>query len=102
MKSYKNNILSVLLLTFAFFILHDFFVEEIQVTKLSSIYENEKNIDIKKEIKIKAHESIHSIYKSDLEHHSNLQGKLSDLKPLNTFFSITSNISLVPQRPPSA
>lgn len=97
MKVFKKNILMALLLTFSFLVTHDYFVKDVQVFK-HTIVQNE--VDIKKDIKIHLHESIHSIY-NDLEQKPDLQGKLVDLKPSNKFFSVTSNITKVPQKPPS-
>ena len=98
MKVYKRNVVVALLLTFAFFIAHDFFVKDIQVFN-QNIVHNE--VDIKKDIKIHLHESMHSIYNNNLEQKQLIEGKLVDIKPSNKLFSITSNITKVPQKPPS-
>jgi len=99
MKTLKNKILTVLLLSFAFFVMHDYFVTELHIEKHKLIHL--EKIESKKEMQAHMHESIHTVFSMNFFEDIPLEGKLADLKPSNLFFSITSNVSLVPQRPPS-
>ncbi|QFR50019.1 hypothetical protein FJR48_09895 [Sulfurimonas lithotrophica] len=99
MKILKNKILTVLLLIFAFFVVHDYFIQEHQIAKHGIIHAEHDISD--GDAQSHMHEAIHSIWSTNCEDNIVIQEKLLDLKPSNLFFSITSNISLVPQRPPS-
>jgi hypothetical protein len=100
MKTYKNITLTVLLFAFAFFTVHDYFVQDLQVAKYENAYKSEA--DVKKDLKVSVHESIHSVYSKSFENSFAFEERLLDTKPSNKPFSITSNITQVLQKPPSA
>jgi hypothetical protein len=99
MKILKNKILSVLLLTFAFFVMHDYFVVENQMSEYKSSHIH--HFDSIQEAKVHMHEASHIIWSMNCDELLNVQEKLPDLPPSNLSFSISSNITLVPQKPPS-
>ena len=99
MKSIKNKILSVLLFTFAFFVMHDYIVKGANTNvdyKLCYMEYDENSIDLK----LHVHETIHTILALNCEEESAIQHKLSDTKPSILVVGLTSHINLVPQRPP--
>nr|WP_321267872.1 hypothetical protein [uncultured Sulfurimonas sp.] len=100
MNSIKNKILSVLLFTFAFFVVHDYVVvnDYSQVKYEVNHAEYEKCVDKK----IHIHDSIHSIFSFNLQDKYLILTKLLDAKPTNKLFSLSSYVNLVPQRPPLA
>ncbi len=98
MKTYKNSVVTVLLLTFTFFVTHDYFVEDLQVSNHSIVHSQP---DTEEQIKVHIHESMHSVYNANLDPQKFIEDVLVDLSPLNDFFSLITNVALVPQRPPS-
>ena len=100
MKTYKNFTLAVLVFAFAFFTVHDYFVQDLQVAKYEKTYKSQ--VDVKKELKVSVHESIHSIYSKNFDDGLTFEDRLLDTKPSSKPFSIISNITKVAQKPPSA
>jgi len=100
MKSIKNKILSVLLFTFAFFVMHDYVVVvDYHSYFKSEVYEIEHN-DTFADVQTHIHEAIHTILAFNFESKLLVQEKLIDAKPSVSTFSIISHVNLVPQRPP--
>jgi hypothetical protein len=100
MKSMKNKILSVLIFTFAFFVMHDYVITNpySEVINHESICMELQNSIEDKQAHI--HDSIHSIFSINIEDKYTISEKLSDAKPTNKLFSLISCVTLVPQRPP--
>lgn len=99
MKSIKNKILSVLLFTFAFFVMHDYVVVETYTDtnyELSYIELDESSVDLQSHI----HEAIHTMLALNEEQKLFTQQKLPDTKPSVSVGSLISHIHQVPQRPP--
>lgn len=100
MKSIKNKILSVLLFTFAFFVMHDYIVVADHHAEFKSeIYHIEYN-DNSADAQAHIHEAIHTILAFNCEAELTMQEKLSDIKPSNLLLTLISHVNLVPQRPP--
>ncbi|NOR58919.1 MAG: hypothetical protein GQ474_10400 [Sulfurimonas sp.] len=99
MKSIKNKILSVLLFTFAFFVMHDYVVVDHHTELKYEVYHmehDETSVDLASHI----HEAIHTILAFNCEAELSVQEKLLDAKPSVSPFSLISHVHLVPQRPP--
>ncbi|WP_373035011.1 hypothetical protein [Sulfurimonas sp.] len=99
MKSIKNKILSVLLFTFAFFVMHDYVVVDHHVSskyELCHLEYDEQTADVKAHL----HEAIHTILAVNFENELIFQPKLPDAKPASSITGFTSHINFVPQRPP--
>lgn len=99
MKSIKNKILSALLLTFAFFVMHDYVVVDHHVNskyEFCHMQHSEDTADAQAHL----HESIHTILAVNFENYLLSQNKLSDTKPSGFISGLTSHVNLVPQRPP--
>ena len=102
MNSIKNKILSVLLFTFAFFVMHDYIVVVDHHTDFKSEICHMEHDDSSVETQAHIHEGIHTILALNCEVELLLEKKLLDAKPSVSPFSIISHVNLVPQRPPLA
>ena len=100
MKFLKNKILSALMLTFVFFVMHDYFVIDNQISEYKNLHVQHSTS--MEEAKVHMHEAAHIIWSMNGYCSVYMQNKLPESKPSNLSFSISSNITLVPQRPPSA
>jgi hypothetical protein len=99
MKIFRHKILLALMLSFSFVVVHDFFVVDSQLSECKGI--SIKHLSELDEAKVHMHEAVHIIWSMNFEDRFVLFSEISSLKPLNPFFSITSNINPVLQRPPS-
>ncbi|MCK9491158.1 MAG: hypothetical protein M0Q24_03625 [Sulfurimonas sp.] len=97
MKKIRNKVLTLLLLTFAFFVVHDYVVEDVNQ---DAIYELSYKAFDKADMQDKIHESIHNIFTFNLEEASTKDVKLLDVAPCSITYSLSSNVNPVPQRPP--
>jgi len=97
MKKIKQKVLTLLLLTFAFFVVHDYVVQDVHYNAGCEL--SYKVFD-KTDMQNKVHESIHNIFSFNLEETPIKEAKLLDATPFSITFSLTSNINPVPQRPP--
>lgn len=97
MKMLKNKILTLLLFTFAFFMMHDYLTLELhQDTK----YEiSHKKYD-KSDIQCKIHDTIHNFFNVTLQETSFIETKLLNPPPSSIIFRLSSNINIVLQKPP--
>lgn len=97
MKMIKNRVLTLLLLTFAFFVVHDFVVHDIhQNAKCEISYK----VCDKAELQSKVHDTIHNIFNFNLEDTLFVEEKLLDTPPSSIIIRLSSNITSVEQRPP--
>ena len=99
MKSFKNKILSVLLFTFALFIVHDYVMLDINADSKYELFSMEKDgssLDLKSNI----HDAFHTILDLNREEKLTIQLNISDTKPSILVVGLTSHINRVPQRPP--
>lgn len=99
MKSIKNKILSVLLFTFAFFVMHDYIVGDIYADveyEFCYMEHDESSLDLESHI----HNAIHTMLALNNEEELIVDLKLPDTKPSVLILGLTSHIHLVPQRPP--
>ncbi|ABB45288.1 hypothetical protein Suden_2014 [Sulfurimonas denitrificans DSM 1251] len=97
MKMIKNRVVALLLITFAFFIVHDYVVQDIhQDTRCEVSYK----VCDKAEMQIKIHDTIHNIFNVNLQETLFIETKLLDTPPSNMIISLSSNINPVLQRPP--
>lgn len=98
MKRYKNKILSVLLLAFTFFVLHDYVIQNFSegidygITVASEVND--------KDICSVVHDNIHAMYEVNLDKHNIIYLTFLTSKPSILEASSTSYISLVPNKPP--
>jgi len=99
MRILKNKILSVLLFVFAFFIMHDYFVQDQYEGAKCEIYQLEHDESFE-DAQSHMHEAVHSIWATNCEEKLFLEEKLPDTKPNNTLFTLSTYVNLVPQRPP--
>jgi hypothetical protein len=99
MKTLKNKILSVLLLSFAFFMVHDYFIVDNQISEYKSSHIHQ--FDSAEEANIHMHEAVHTIWSMNNVKSLKVEQKTPLSQPSNLPFSISSNITLVPQKPPS-
>lgn len=97
MKKNKHRVLTLLLLTFAFFVVHDYVVQDVHH---DAIYELSYKVSDKVDMQNNIHESIHNIFNCNLQEPSTAELKLLDSAPSSNSFSLSSNINPVPQRPP--
>lgn len=101
MKTIKNKILSVLLLTFTFFVMHDYIVVvDHHANFKSEVYHIDYDVSVNVQAHI--HEAIHMILAFNFEAELLLEEKLLDTKPSVSPFILISHVNLVPQRPPLA
>jgi len=101
MKTIKNKILSVLLFTFAFFVMHD----HIMATVYSDVkyeYSLTEKTQSAADLKSNIHDTIHTSLDLNREEIFTVELKFSDLKPTTFIVRLTSSTHLVPQRPPLA
>jgi hypothetical protein len=99
MKSIKNKVLSVLLLTFAFFVMHDYIIVDHHINSKYELCHLEHD-DNTADAQAHLHEAIHTILAINLEDELIFEFKLSDAKPSGYISHLISHINLVPQRPP--
>jgi len=97
MKKIKNRVLTLLLLTFAFFVVHDYVVQDVHH---DAIYELSYKVFDKADMQNKIHEYIHNIFTFNLQESLLADEKLLDVTPCSISYSLSSNINPVPQRPP--
>ncbi|PHQ66104.1 MAG: hypothetical protein COB99_00305 [Sulfurimonas sp.] len=100
MKSIKHKILSVLLFTFAFFVMHDYIVVVDHHADFKSKVYHMENDNTFVAVQAHIHEAIHTILAFNCETELSIETKLLDVKPSVLPFSLISHVNLVPQRPP--
>ena len=96
MKKIKNRVLTLLLLTFAFFVIHDCVVDDLHYV---ASYELNCKILDKVDVNKDVHESVHNIF-FNFQEASSSEEKLLDATPSSLQYSLSSNINSVLQRPP--
>jgi len=96
MKKIKNKVLTLLLLTFAFFVVHDCVVDDLHYV---ASYELSYNVVDKAYIEKNVHESVHNIF-FNFQEASSSEEKLLDIAPSSIQYSLSSNINPVSKRPP--
>jgi len=97
MKKIKKRVLTLLLITFAFFVVHDYVVHDMHH---GVNYELSYKVYDKSDMQNKIHDSIHTILNFNLKETLFIETKLLDAKPSSIILSLSSNTSQVPQRPP--
>ncbi|EQB39825.1 hypothetical protein M947_04410 [Sulfurimonas hongkongensis] len=97
MKKIKKRVLTLLLLTFAFFVVHDYVVQDLHH---DASYELSYKVFDKADMQSKIHDTIHNIFNFNLKETFFVETKLLDATPSSIILSLISNTSQVPQRPP--
>ncbi|MBU1658683.1 hypothetical protein KKG72_06475 [bacterium] len=105
MKSFKNIILSVLLFTFAFFIMHDYVIVKADTQIVCELAGSEANTSAPSEncgfnVASQVHECIHVLLATHLNEPLPLIAILPEINQFDTQIGLISHINLVPQRPP--
>lgn len=97
MEMIKNKILALLLFTFAFFVMHDYIIEDLHHgIKYELSYETCDKIDIQN----KVHSTIHNIFNFNLEEILFVEEKLLDTPPSSIILTLSSTTNPVLQKPP--
>jgi len=97
MKMIKKRVLALLLITFAFFVVHDYVVHDMHH---DANYELSYKVYDKADMQSKVHDTIHNIFNFNLKDTFFIETKLLDTKPSSIILTLSSNTSQVPQRPP--
>ncbi len=100
MKAIKNKILSVLLFSFAFLIMHDHLVVNIYEDVKCELSSKEHSIISSLDIKSNIHDAIHTSLDLNREEELVIQLTLLENIPSTPIIALTSYTHLVPQRPP--
>ena len=104
MKKIKNALVSVLLFSFVFLVMHDFVIAKLDTcnhystssTESHALISSKSNLDIVDDI----HESIHTMIAIDNENTPLIPNFIAALKPNTTINGVTSNNNFVLERPP--
>ena len=98
MNKSKNKILSVLLLVFTFFVVHDFAIESFSDTTQNVA----SSIEISENIDLELHDNIHNMLEIHLPAILYSELAVVNTKPSTLEISSTSFTSFVLKRPPAA
>jgi hypothetical protein len=106
MKKFRKSLLSVLLFSFSFLVLHDYVMIELSNHHMHEVTFEKPSSELNSEcatldIELQIHDSIHSIVALGIDY-TYLPTLLLDLQPLETEICITTHNSLVLERPPLA
>lgn len=104
MKKIKNALVSVLLFSFVFLVMHDFVIVKLDgcnhydtsSTQSHLLISSTNNLEIVDDI----HEIIHSIMAIDLDSTPYLPSFIASMKPSQTIYGISSHNNFVLERPP--
>jgi hypothetical protein len=105
MKKIKIKILSVLLFSFAYFVVHDHVIQNFDAdTQYELCYAGydillpvaESNLDLPSKI----HDGIHTLLELHVTHEISIPTSLSKIKPYSLEIALISYTHLVPERPP--
>ena len=97
MKMIKNKALTLLLFTFAFFMVHDYVVQDLH---LDTKCELSNKVCDKAEVQTKIHDAIDNIFNFNLEQNLLVETKVLSTQPSSSILNLSSNTNPVPQRPP--
>ena len=104
MKKIKKSLLSVLLFSFAFFVLHDYAMLELSSHHMHEVTFEKPSSELNSEcatlnMELQIHDTIHNMIALGIEN-PYIPMLLLDLQPLETEICIITHNSLVLERPP--
>jgi len=104
MKKIKKSLLSVLLFSFSFLVLHDYVMVELSTLHMHEVTFEKPSSELKSEcstlnMELQIHDSIHSIVALGIET-PYIPSLILDIQPSETEICITTHNSLVLERPP--
>lgn len=105
MNKYKNKILSLVLLSLTFFVVHDYVIESfsqgVQHVTYSSEYDSATtDAKIKQDVYSDLHDNVHTMLNINLHPTEPIQLTFLNLKPSTHETSSISYITPVPNKPP--
>jgi hypothetical protein len=99
-NNFKNRVLSLLLFTFSFFIIHDYFVVQSTSEVISQTQNNERTDNSSSALKLSIHDTIHTILALNSDDEIIFFLPISKLKSCKSITAYPFYINIIPQRPP--